>query len=319
MACLSAGAQVCGMLAAPCESETTPNKLNPKHKNALIEGVKDRADRFMKGFLRGVLWECQETFGAIQERLFLGGRAKLASSAILSSPERGGTMVSLSQICKVYQGQTKVLDHLNFELKRGDFVYLVGGTGAGKSSLLRILATEEAPSSGKLSLFGQDLNQVSPSGLRAIRRMIGYIPQGIQLIPDLSVFDNVALSLSLSGGRAWLSAEARQKTLSTLERLGISSKKERRAGTLSGGEAQRVAVARALVREPELILADEPTGSQDQEHTWSIMDLFLKANLGGTTVVVATHDREIVRRVRKKALTLRNGRISLEENAVMMT
>jgi len=228
-------------------------------------------------------------------------------------------MVKLSQICKTYHGQTRVLDHLNFELKRGDFVYLVGGTGAGKSSLLRILATEEAATSGKLSLFGQELGSISPSGLRAVRRMIGYIPQDIQLIPDLSVFDNVALSLSLSGGRAWLSTDAKQKTLATLERLGIHNKRDRRAGTLSGGEAQRVAVARALVRDPDLILADEPTGAQDQEHTWAIMDLFLKANLNGTTVIVATHDREIVRRVRKKALTLRNGRISLEENAVMMS
>src|SRR3954469_7686422 len=110
-------------------------------------------------------------------------------------------MVVLSEVSKCYFGQTKVLDHISLELKKGDFLYVVGGSGAGKSSLLRLLATEEAPSMGTISLFGYDLSKVSPSTLRAIRQSLGYVPQDIKLIPDLTIFDNVALSLSLAGHR----------------------------------------------------------------------------------------------------------------------
>lgn len=222
-------------------------------------------------------------------------------------------MVVLSGVSKTYHGQTRVLDHVNLELKKGDFLYVVGGSGAGKSTLLRLLTTEENPSMGIVSLFGYNLSSVSPSTLRAIRRLLGYIPQNVRLIPDLTVFDNIALSLSLAGQRV-LSMQCKSKISELLNRLGLEAKRDKLAGTLSGGEAQRVAVARALVRSPELIVADEPTGAQDRDYTWSLMDLFLKANISGSTVVLATHDREIVRRVRKKCAVLRGGHISLEES-----
>ena len=221
-------------------------------------------------------------------------------------------MVTLSGISKWYLEPTRVLDQVNLELKKGDFLYVVGGSGAGKSSLLRILATEERPSLGIAALFGYDLARVSPVTLRAIRRSLGYVPQDVKLIPDLSVYDNIALSLSLAGRRV-LSVSAKGKISELLGRLGLEPKRDKLVATLSGGEAQRVAVARALVREPELIIADEPTGAQDRDFTWSLMDLFLKANAAGTTVVLATHDREIVRRVRKRCAVLRGGHIQLEE------
>lgn len=222
-------------------------------------------------------------------------------------------MVVLNGISKSYFGSIKVLDQIHLELAKGEFLYLLGGTGAGKSSLLRILATEELPTSGGVSLFGYALNSVSPSTLRAIRQAIGYVPQDIRLIPDLSVHDNVALSLSLAGRRS-LSAKSRAFIGELLDRLGLSPKREMPARALSGGEAQRVAVARALVRSPELLIADEPTGAQDRDSTWLMMDLFLKANITGTTVVVATHDHDIVRRVRKRCLQLQAGRICSEES-----
>jgi len=225
----------------------------------------------------------------------------------------GELMVVLSGVSKSYFGQSQVLDQVSLELKKGDFLYVVGGSGAGKSSLLRLIATEEAPSRGTVSLFGYDLSRVSPSTLRAIRQSLGYVPQDVRLIPDLSVYDNVALSLSLAGRRV-LSTQSKAKISELLNRLGLDAKRDKLAGTLSGGEAQRVAVARALVRAPELIVADEPTGAQDRDFTWSLMDLFLKANLTGSTVVIATHDREIVRRVRKRCATLKGGAISLEES-----
>ena len=206
-------------------------------------------------------------------------------------------MVHLSGVSKWYQKENRVLHQLQLELKQGDFLYVVGGSGAGKSSFLRLLATQEFASSGSVSLFGYNVATSSATTLRAIRQSLGYVPQDIQLIPDLSVFDNLAFSLSLAGQRV-LSAESRSRIHELLEKLGLESKKNHLAARLSGGEAQRVAVARALVRSPELIIADEPTGSQDRDYTWSMMDLFIKANQLGATVVLATHDREIVRRVR---------------------
>lgn len=226
-------------------------------------------------------------------------------------------MLSLSGVSKWYSGDAgssaRVLDLLELHLNKGDFLYVVGGTGTGKSTLLRLLATEERQSAGSVSLFGYDLSTVSPSTLRAIRQVIGYVPQDIRLIPDLTVYDNVALSLSLAGKRV-LNAQVKTRIKELLNRLGLFHKKDRTCADLSGGEAQRVAVARALVRNPELIIADEPTGAQDPDSTWSLMDLFAKANALGTTVVLATHDRQIVRRVRKPCASLKAGRILMEEN-----
>lgn len=222
-------------------------------------------------------------------------------------------MVHLTGVSKSYFGQARVLESVNLELKKGEFLYVLGGSGAGKSTLLRILATEEMPTLGAVELFTYNLSSCSPSTLRAIRQSIGYVPQNIRLIPDLTVFDNVALSISLAG-RPVLNAEWRIKINELLDRLGLIGKRDFLAAHLSGGEAQRVAVARALIRNPELIVADEPTGAQDREFTWSMMDLFLKANLNGATAVIATHDREIVRRVRKRVAHLKAGRLALEEN-----
>ena len=224
----------------------------------------------------------------------------------------GSCVISLKGVSKSYPGHARVLDQVNLELKRGEFLYLVGGTGTGKSTLLRLLASEEAPSSGSVSLFGYDLATASAAALRAIRQSISHIPQDIRLISDLTVFENVALSVSLGGKRA-LPAQGKTRILEILERLGLSQKRNLMARALSGGEAQRVAVARALARNPELLIADEPTGAQDREAAWALMDLFLKANLTGTTIILATHDREIVRRVRKRCATLNKGRLGFEE------
>jgi len=221
-------------------------------------------------------------------------------------------MVTLSGVSKTYSGTAKVLDQINLDLRKGDFIYVVGGSGAGKSSLLRMLATEEAPSEGSVSLFGYSLSSVTPTTLKAIRRTLGYVPQDIKLISDLSVFDNVALSISLAGRRG-LAPDVRDQIMELLEKMGLTAQSDTAASKLSGGEAQRVAIARALIRKPELIIADEPTGAQDKDYTWLIMDLFLKANLQGSTVVIATHDREIVRRVRKRCALLKGGRMMLEE------
>ena len=232
------------------------------------------------------------------------------------SKQAGGDVISLKGVSKWYSGQSqaqaRVLDQISFEMKKGEFLYLIGGTGTGKTTLLRLLATEENPSAGQVSLFGYSLNSASESTLRAIRQSIGYIPQDVRLISDLTVYDNVALSISLGGRRA-LSMQSKTRINELLERVGLIEKRNQLALSLSGGEAQRVAVARALVRSPALLLADEPTGAQDRESAWALMDQVLRANLTGTAVILATHDREIVRRVRKRCAALKGGRLIFEE------
>jgi cell division transport system ATP-binding protein len=220
-------------------------------------------------------------------------------------------MVLLNQVVKAYSGGSRVLDSVDLKLSAGDFLYVVGGSGAGKTSLLRMLATEELPTSGKLSLFGFDLDPISPVTLRSIRRVLGYVPQGVKLIPDLTVYDNIAMSVSLAG-RAASQRDLRARVGELLKKLDLAHARDHLASHLSGGEAQRAAVARALAREPELIIADEPTGAQDPDHTWALMDAFLKANQRGSTVVIATHDREVVTRVRKRCAVLKDGKIRLE-------
>lgn len=222
-------------------------------------------------------------------------------------------MLSLRGVSKSYFGQPKVLDDIDLHLDKGDFLYVVGGSGVGKSSLLRMMATEEVPSLGVVSLFGYNIARVSPSTLRSIRRAVGYVPQGVQLIPDLSVYDNVALSVSLAGGRA-KGIRVRQRVQEILERLGLIAKLNQPASVLSGGEAQRVAIARAVIREPEVLVADEPTGAQDRDYTWGLMDLFVKQNLKQTTVILATHNHDIVRRVPKKCALLKGGHMTIEDS-----
>jgi cell division transport system ATP-binding protein len=221
-------------------------------------------------------------------------------------------MIRLQNLSKQYQTKQLILNQINLELKKGDFLYVLGGTGAGKSTLLKMLASEENPSAGEIHLFGYSLETASPSTLQAIRQSIAYIPQSIQLISDFTVFENIALGISYGGARV-LRAEVRTRIYELLEKLSLTHLRDVQAKKLSGGEAQRVAIARALARKPELIIADEPTGAQDHQNTWSVMDLIQRANLSGAAVVLATHDREIVRRVRKKCAILHHGKITIDE------
>ncbi|MBL7714844.1 MAG: ATP-binding cassette domain-containing protein [Bdellovibrionales bacterium] len=220
--------------------------------------------------------------------------------------------VRLSGVSKWYHGQTRVLDHVDLEMNRGDFLYVVGGSGAGKSTLLRLIATDDVASQGQVQVFGYDLAKVNPSTLRTIRQSIGYVPQNHQLISDLSVYENIALSSRLS--RNPLSGlNLKNSVHELLEKLNLVALRNRSISQISGGECQRTALARALIRKPEILIADEPTGSQDPETTWVLMDQFLRANTSGTTVLLATHDREIVRRVRKRCAQMKHGRVMLED------
>lgn len=221
-------------------------------------------------------------------------------------------MIHLKSLTKVYANGKPILDQINLEIKKGEFVYVLGGTGAGKTSLLKLIAGEEEPSRGELSLFDYSIRNSNDSTKQAIRRSIGYIPQKIELLSDFTVFENIALGISYGGSRL-LRVDTKQKIIELLDKLQLLHRKDALARELSGGEAQRVAIVRALARQPELIIADEPTGSQDFQNTWSVMDLLLRANISGTTVIVATHDREIVRRVKKRCVNLSQGKLQIEE------
>ena len=228
-------------------------------------------------------------------------------------------MIALKQVSRWYSDSefksgksSRILDQIELELKKGEFLYVIGGTGAGKSTLLRMMATEELPSAGTVSLFGYDLANASAAALRSIRQAVAHIPQKVNLIPDLSVYENITLSAQLAGSKS-AGGTLRTRIIELLEKLGLAHKKDSRADRLSGGEAQRVSIAQALIRKPELILADEPTGAQDPDSAWGILDLLLRENLNGSTVIVATHDREMVRRIRKKTALLKSGRILVED------
>jgi len=224
-------------------------------------------------------------------------------------------MITLKNVTKSYQNGHKVLDSVHIRLLTGEFLYVLGGSGAGKSTLLKLISSEESATRGKVELFGYDLDRVPPLTMKAIRRMVGYIPQQINLIEDLTVFENVHLSLKLAS-RGGSGTERKKKVELALEKLNLIHKKSRICRGLSGGEAQRVAIARAIVREPEIIIADEPTGAQDREHAWAIMDLLGAFSQTGKTVIVATHDPEITRRLQRKTATLKNGRVVIEERQI---
>jgi len=222
-------------------------------------------------------------------------------------------MISLSGVSKRYQNA--VFENVNLTIRKGEFVYVVGDSGAGKTTLLKLFYGEEKPSNGLVQVFGVNLSQASTETVQAVRRKLGIIFQDLKLIDELSVADNISLGLDDSEKLSGPERQARIKE--TLNLVGLSQLAKKKVALLSGGEKQRVAAARALVRKPEIIIADEPTGSLDRDHSWQLIDLLQKLHLRGITVVVATHDREIVRRARRKSFILKSGRLMVEEGVCL--
>lgn len=207
-----------------------------------------------------------------------------------------------------------MLQNVSLDVGRGEFIYVLGGSGAGKSTLLRLLSTEAFPTSGEVEVFGFKTSQLSRDALAEVRRTIGYVPQDSQLIADLTVSENVELSWRF-GPTKNKNRDERLALRETLERLKLFDKRDVPCSLLSGGEQQRVAIARALVRSPDLLILDEPTGAQDREMTWDLMQILQQINQQGTTVILATHDRELVRKIRKKCVVLREGALKQEDSA----
>ena len=185
-------------------------------------------------------------------------------------------------------------------------MFLTGPSGAGKSTFLRLLLREDLPSEGGLTVLGRDLTSLKPSEVQAYRRKVGFVFQDFRLIPRFTVFQNVAFVMRVLGLPV---ATQQRKTFQVLMWVGLQHRMNASPEELSGGEQQRVAIARALVNDPQLVLADEPTGNLDPDLSLEIMNLFREINARGTTVVVATHDRELIRRVGRRSITLDHGRV----------
>jgi cell division transport system ATP-binding protein len=205
-----------------------------------------------------------------------------------------------------YMGGTYGLRDISLTLERGEFVFLTGSSGAGKTSLLRLLFGAEQPSAGQILVSGRNITRMKAAQVPALRRQIGVIFQDFKLLPERTVFENVAIALEIAGTAK---REIRTRVWTVLKRLGLGHCIDHRPRTLSGGEQQRVAIARALVNDPPLLLADEPTGNLDPSLTLDIMDIIADAHARGTTVVVATHDPTLLERYRHRRIVLDGGRL----------
>ena len=219
-------------------------------------------------------------------------------------------MIEGSHLSKAYARGQYALRDLSLTVDKGEFVFLTGPSGAGKSTLLRLLLREDVPTEGTLTVAGRDLTSLSASQIQAYRRAVGFIFQDFRLIPRFTVFENVSFVMRVIGEPA---ATQQRKTFQVLKWVGLQHRLNAYPEELSGGEQQRIAIARALVNDPQLILADEPTGNLDPDLSLEIMNLFREVNSRGTTVIVATHDRELIRRVGHRSLTLDHGHIAEAE------
>jgi cell division transport system ATP-binding protein len=228
------------------------------------------------------------------------------------APEAGVPVVEFRNVTKVYDGGSVAVDQVSMRIGRGEFVFLVGPTGCGKSTCIRLLQKELEPSKGEIAIAGRTLGEIPRSRVPYLRRNIGVVFQDYKLLPNRTVYDNVAYSLQVIGeGRQ----EIRRKVPDILRLVGLSTKLHNFPDELSGGEQQRVSIARAFVNHPPLLLADEPTGNLDPETSIGIMQLIYRINRTGTTVVVATHDKEMVDKMRRRVIELREGRIVRDEKS----
>lgn len=214
------------------------------------------------------------------------------------------------RVTKVYPNKTVGLSGVNLHIQPREFVTIVGPSGAGKSTIVRMLIKEELPSSGKIIVGGVDYDTIDKANVPHLRRRIGVVFQDFKLLPNRTVKENVAFALEVAGIRT---REIRRSVPKILQLVNLTERADNFPDELSGGERQRVAIARALVRQPKVLIADEPTGNLDPKNSWEIIELLLKINRFGTTVVLTTHNKDIVNALKRRVVTVNRGRIVKDE------
>jgi cell division transport system ATP-binding protein len=241
------------------------------------------------------------------------------TSIALAEPEREpvrtpapgpGAMIVFEDVTKVYEPSVTALDRVSFVIEKGEFVFVVGASGSGKSTMVRLLLKELEPSSGRIIVGGRDLGRLKRSKVPMLRRNVGCVFQDFKLLPNRTAAENVAYALKVQGESR---AAIRGKVPEVLNLVGLAHKMNSLPGELSGGEQQRVSIARAFVNHPPLLLCDEPTGNLDPDTSVGIMQLLYRINRSGTTVLMVTHDREMVDKMRKRVIALEDGRLARDE------
>lgn len=216
-------------------------------------------------------------------------------------------MILLDRVTKVYNRSSTALDRISLHVEPKEFVIIIGKSGAGKSTLLKLLTREERPTSGKIIVGGVDYDKLKDKNIPLLRRKIGVVFQDFKLLPNKTVFENVAFALEIVG---YGNKEINHTVPRVLDIVGLKGKEKRMPLELSGGERQRVAIARAIVRQPKILIADEPTGNLDPKHAWDVIKVLEKINRYGTTVLLTTHNQEIVNRLKRRVVTISDGKIS---------
>jgi cell division transport system ATP-binding protein len=240
-------------------------------------------------------------------------------SAVLAEPEltipsalppSAGSMIVFEQVTKVYEPDVVALRDVSFHIDKGEFVFIVGASGSGKSTLIRLLLKEMEPTTGRIMVGGRDLTRLSRGKVPLLRRNIGCVFQDFKLLPNRTAGENVAYALKVQGESK---ASIRKKVPEVLAMVGLSHKTNSLPDELSGGEQQRVSVARAFVNHPPLLVCDEPTGNLDPDTSVGIMQLLYRINRSGTTVLMVTHDRDMVDKMRKRVIALEGGVLVRDE------
>jgi cell division transport system ATP-binding protein len=222
----------------------------------------------------------------------------------------GGAMIVFDSVRKIYEPNVAALTDVSFVIEKGDFVFVVGASGSGKSTVIRLLLKEIEPTAGKIVVGGRDLTRLKRSKVPLLRRNIGCVFQDFKLLPNRTAAENVAYALKVQGEGG---TAIRRKVPEVLNLVGLAHKMTSYPEELSGGEQQRVSIARAVVNHPPLLICDEPTGNLDPDTSVGIMQLLYRINRAGTTIVMATHDREMVDKMRRRVIALEEGRLARDE------
>ena len=219
-------------------------------------------------------------------------------------------MIHMKNVTKVYENGAVALNNINVDIRKGEFVFLVGSSGAGKSTFIKMLFREVLPSSGILTVNGRDVIRMANKEVPYLRRSLGVIFQDYRLLPEKTVYENISFAMQVIEAPRRL---MQRSVNSVLDIVGLRDKYKCFPHQLSGGEQQRVAIARAIVNNPSIVIADEPTGNLDPETSWGIMDIFQRINAAGTTIVMATHDKTIVDAMQRRVIAIEDGQIVRDE------